>query len=123
MWTEQSFVGQTVTLPNGSFTVPTAKEHVNYLTADVSYLYAEGFYTGGVFGGIGGYQYKPEAMQPDFAAYQDPDAKYFGFNFGVDGDFRVLANLSIVLRLTYHYITAHPTRQFFNADAGFVARF
>ena len=32
-------------------------------------------------------------------------------------------NLGIVLRLTYHNISASPRRQFFNADAGFVGRF
>jgi hypothetical protein len=119
MWTEQALVGQTV---NGVF-VPSAKEHVNYLTLDASYLYAEGFYTGGIFGGLGGYQYNPEPMPPGFEQFQDPNQKYFGFNLGVDGDFRVAKNFSIVVRLTYHYLFATPRREFFNAAAGFVGRF
>jgi hypothetical protein len=123
MWTEQSQSGQTVTTPEGPVFVPSAKEHVNYITADASYLYSEGFYTGGVFGGIGGYQYKPEAMPAGFEQFQDPNQKFFGFNFGVDGEFRVARGFSLLLRLTYHYITASPARQFFNADAGVVARF
>lgn len=119
MWTQQALVGQTV---NGVF-VPSAKEHVNYVTADASYLFGQDFYTGGVFGGIGGYEYRPEPMPPGFEIYQDPAKKYFGFNLGVDGEFRVMKPLSIVLRLTYHNISADPRRQFFNADAGLVARF
>ncbi len=119
MWTEQSQSGQVV---NGVF-VPSAKEHVNYLTLDASYLFRESFYTAGVFGGIGGYGYDPEPMPAGFEQFQDPNQKYFGFNLGVDGEFRVTKNLGLVLRLTYHNIAAHPTRQFFNADAGLVGRF
>lgn len=119
MWTEQSQSGQVV---NGVF-VPSAKEHVNYLTLDASYLFVESFYTAGLFGGIGGYQYKPEPMPAGFEQFQDPDAKYFGFNLGVDGEFRVTKSVGIVLRLTYHNFAAHPRRQFFNADGGLVARF
>ena len=123
MWTEQTLVGQTVSTPQGPVYVPTAKEHVNYLTLDASYLYAQGFYTGGIFGGIGGYQYVPEPMPPGYEAFQDPDQKFFGLNVGVDGEFRITPNLGVVARLTYHYIFATLHRQFFNADAGFVARF
>jgi len=119
MWTQQSLVGQTI---NGTF-VPSAKERVNYITVDASYLFGQDFYTGGIFGGIGGYGYNPEPMPAGFEQYQDPSKKYFGFNLGVDGEFRVVKNLGIVLRLTYHNISASPRRQFFNADAGFVGRF
>jgi hypothetical protein len=119
MWTSQSLSGSTI---NGVY-VPSAKEHVNYLDVDVSYQYAEGFYTGGVFGGVGGYQVKPEPVPPEFAAYADLDQKVFGFNFGVDGEFRVVEHLSIVLRVTYHNLLATPHRQFLNAAAGLVARF
>ena len=119
MWTQQSLVGQTV---NGVF-VPSAKEHVNYITADVSYLFGQDFYTGGIFGGLGGYEYRPDPMPAGFEAYQDPSKKYFGFNLGVDGEFRVTKHVGIVLRLTYHNISADHRRQFFNADAGLVGRF
>ncbi|HTY43096.1 MAG TPA: outer membrane beta-barrel protein [Thermoanaerobaculia bacterium] len=119
MWTQQSQSGQTV---NGVY-VPSAKEHINYLTADASYLYTEGFYTGGLFGGIGGYSVVPEPMPPGFEAYRDPNQKYFGFNLGADGEFRLTKGFAIVLRLTYHNISSSPSRQFFNADAGLVGRF
>jgi len=119
MWTQQSLSGQTV---NGVF-VPSAKERINYLTLDASYLYTEGFYTGGLFGGIGGYNVDPQPMPPGFETYQDPNRKYFGFNLGADGEFRLTKAVAIVLRLTYHNISSSPSRQFFNADAGLVARF
>jgi hypothetical protein len=119
MWTEQSQSGTTV---DGVF-VPSAKERINYFTGDVSYQYAEGFYMGGIFGGLGGYSFKPEAMPAGFEQYEDPDQRVFGFNLGVDGEFRVTKNLRVLLRLTYHNISSHPHRQFFNADAGLVARF
>ncbi len=89
MWTQQANVGQMVPVAGGSYPVPSAKERINYLTADVSYLFWEGFYTGGVFGGIGGYNFKPQPMQPAYAAYQDPEEKVFGWNAGIDGEFRV----------------------------------
>ena len=123
MWTAQSQAGQTVTTSAGQATVPGAKERINYITADASYLFWEGFYAAGIFGGIGGYDFNPQPMPPEFAAYQDPDEKVFGFNLGVDGEFRVLKNLAVVLRFTYHNVSAHPHRQFFNADAGLVGRF
>lgn len=119
MWTEQGQSGSTV---DGVF-VPAAKERINYLDADVSYQYAEGFYTGGIFGGIGGYSFKPQPMPAGFEAYQDLDARVFGFNLGVDGEFRVTKSLALVLRMTYQNVSAKPHRQFFNADAGLVARF
>jgi hypothetical protein len=123
MWTTQALAGQTVTTPGGPATMPGYKERINYLTVDVSYTYWEGFYTGGIFGGIGGYSFNPQPVAPEFAASQDLDQKVFGWNAGLDGEFRVAKNFAIVLRLTYHNILADPHRQFFNADAGFVARF
>jgi hypothetical protein len=123
MWTQQGNVGEIVNIPGGAYPVPSAKERINYLTADVSYLFWEDFYTGGVFAGIGGYNFKPEPMPPEYAAYQDPAEKVFGWNAGIDGEFRVSKNFAIVLRITYHNIMASQRREFVNADAGFVAKF
>lgn len=123
IWTKQSQAGTTVVTPGGPIPLPDFKERINYLAADVSYLFAEGFYTGGVFGGIGGYQVRPEAVDPAYAAYADPNEKVFGFNLGVDGEFRIVKNLSAVLRFEYQNIAAHPRRQIVTADAGLVARF
>lgn len=123
MWTTQAYAGQTVETSGGSSTMPGYKERINYLTVDASYVYWYGFYTGGIFGGLGGYSFNPQPVAPEYASYQDQDERVFGWNAGVDGEFRVLKNLSVVLRLAYHNVSAHPHRQFFNADAGFVARF
>jgi hypothetical protein len=123
MWTTQALAGQTVTTPSGPATMPGYKERINYLTVDVSYTYWSSFYTGGIFAGGGGYSFKPQPVAPEFAAYQDEDTRRFGWNAGVDGEFRVLQNLAVVLRFTYHNVLTDPHRQFFNADAGVVARF
>ena len=123
MWTTQALAGQTVTTPDGTATMPGYKERINYVTVDVSYIYWEGFYTGGVFAGVGGYSFKPQPVAPEFAASQDLDQRVFGWNAGLDGEFRIMKNLGLVLRFAYHNISADPRRQFFNADAGFVAKF
>jgi hypothetical protein len=123
MWTAQALAGQTVTTPGGPATMPGYKERINYLTVDASYIYWEGFYTGGLFAGVGGYSFKPQPVAPEFAASQDLDQRVFGWNAGLDGEFRLAKYLALVLRVTYHNISAAPHRQFFNADAGFVARF
>jgi hypothetical protein len=123
MWTKQSQAGATVTTPAGASTVPGIRERINYAAVGASYLYQEGFYTGGIFGGIGGYQLNPRSAPPEFAAYQDPNERVFGFHVGLDGEFRVVKNFAVLLRVTYHNVLAHPKRQFFNADAGLVARF
>ncbi len=123
MWTTQALAGQTVETPAGPAAMPGYKERINYLTVDVSYTYWGGFYTAGIFAGVGGYSFKPQPVAPGFAAYQDLDERVFGFNGGVDGEFRIVKNLGLVLRFTYHNAATSPHRQFFNADAGLVARF
>jgi hypothetical protein len=124
MWTEQALAGTSVTTSSGeTATVPGAKERINSISVDVSYLVFEGFFTSGLFAGIGGYQFNPQPMPPEFAAYQDPSEKVFGFNVGVDGDFRLGKYASLVLRFTYHNVSATPHRQFFNASAGLVGKF
>jgi len=123
MWTNQALAGQTVTTSTSTVTVPGAKERVNSMTVDVSYQVFEGFFTSGLFAGIGGYHFRPETMPPEYAAYQDENETVFGWNAGADGEFRVMNHLWIVLRLTYHNVAAHPHRQFFNAAAGLVGRF
>ncbi|HEY3203939.1 MAG TPA: hypothetical protein VGL03_09795 [Thermoanaerobaculia bacterium] len=106
-----------------SVTIPDYKERVNYATVGVSYLLWEGFYTSGLFAGIGGYHVKPDSLPPELAAFRDRDETVFGFHAGVDGEFRLVKHLGLVGRLTYHNISAHPHRQFLNADAGLVGRF
>jgi outer membrane protein with beta-barrel domain len=126
MRTTQTNSENTVTTPDGPLTLPLVKERVNYGTVDVSYLFWEGFYTAGVFGGIGGYHIKPdesETLSPEFDPYLDRNETVFGWNLGLDGDFRLMKHLSLVIRFTYHNVSAHPHRQWVTADTGLVAKF
>lgn len=123
MRTRQALSQSVIQTPTGAFTLPEFKERVEYGTVGVSYLFWEGFYTSGIFAGIGAYGIRPDAVHPDIAAYADRHETVFGWHGGLDGEFRVLERLSLVLRFTYHNISAHPHRQFINADAGLVARF
>ena len=125
MRTAQSQAGQTVTAPDGGLlTIPSNfKERVNYLTIDASYLLFEGWFTSGLFGGIGGYHVIPDTLPPPYTAYQDLNQTVFGFNVGSEAYFRVFKNVAIVGRVTYHNVSANPHRQFLNADVGLEARF
>lgn len=123
MRTQQYNSEAVVTTPDGTETLPEFKERINYGTVGVSYLFWEGFYTSGIFAGIGVYGIRPDTLPPDIAQYQDEDETVFGWHAGVDGEFRVMKNLAIVLRLTYHNFSAHPHREFLNADGGLVVRF
>ena len=126
MRTTQTNSENTVTTPDGPLTLPLVKERVNYGIVSVSYLFWEGFYTAGVFGGIGGYHIKPdesETLDPVFDPYLDRNETVFGWHAGLDGDFRLMKHLSLVIRFTYHNASAHPHRQWVTADTGLVAKF
>jgi hypothetical protein len=88
-------------------------------TLAVSYTFFEGFFTSGLFGGIGGYRIRPEAT----ATAAPPAETAFGFNAGVDGDFRITRNASLVIRLTYHGILSHTKQSLLVAGAGIAAHF
>lgn len=123
MRTQQARSQNVIETPTGPFTLPEFKERIEYGTVAVSYLFWEGFYTSGIFAGVGAYGIQPDSVAPEIAAYADEHETVFGWHAGLDGDFRLFQRLSLVLRLTYHNIAAHPHRQFLNADAGLVARF
>lgn len=123
MWTQQSKSGATVTTDDGDLTLPELDERVGYGIVSVSYLLWEGFFTSGLFAGIGGYGIRPDEVPPEAEPYADPDETVFGWHAGADGEFRVWKNLALVIRLTYHNVSAHPHRQFLNADGGVVFRF
>jgi hypothetical protein len=99
------------------------KEQVGYITVGASYYFLETYFDSGIFGGIGGYTIRPEAAPPGFGAYADRKETVFGWHLGTEAVFRVYKNAGLVLRLTYHNISAHPHRQFLNADIGVQARF
>ena len=115
----------TITVPEdgGPPETRALKERINYATLGVSYLLWEGFFTSGLFGGIGGYHLKPDAVPPGFEGPHDVTETVFGWHFGSEAIFRVYKNVSLVARLTYHNVSAHPHRQFVNVDGGVVARF
>ena len=123
MRTRQARSQTVVQTPTGPVTLPEFKERIEYGTLGVSYLFWEGFYTSGVFAGVGVYGVRPDSVPPDIAEHADEHETVFGWHAGLDGEFRLYHHLSLVLRLTYHNFAAHPHRQFLNADAGFVARF
>ncbi len=123
MRTRQSNSQLVIPTPVGAIVVPEMKERVEYGTLGVSYTFFEGFYRSGMFAGIGAYHIRPDAVAPDFATYADRRETVFGWHGGLDGEFRLMQRLSLVLRFTYHNISAHPHRQFINADGGFVTRF
>jgi hypothetical protein len=123
MRTGQANSEKTVELPDGPLAVPEIRERVNYLTLGTSYLYVEGFFTSGVFGGIGGYHLKPDSVAPPFDAVADQKETVFGWHFGAEAFFRTFRNVSLVARVTYHNVSAHPHRQWVNVNGGIVARF
>lgn len=123
MWTQQARSGSTVTTPTGDLTLPQLDERVGYGLVSVSYLFWEGFFTSGLFAGIGGYGIRPDAVPAVAQPYADRDETVFGWHAGADGEFRIWKNVGLVIRLTYHNLSAHPHRQFVNADGGVVARF
>jgi hypothetical protein len=123
MWTQQSKSESTVTTPGGPVTLPELKENVRYGIVSVSYLFWEGFFTSGLFAGIGGYGMRPGDVPVDLEPYADREETVFGWHAGVDGEFQVTRQVGVVLRFTYHNVSAHPHRQFVTADGGAVFRF
>jgi Outer membrane protein beta-barrel domain len=123
MWTQQSKSQDVVETPGGPVTLPELEENVRYGTVSVSYLFWEGFFTSGLFAGIGGYGMRPDPVPAGLEAYADRDETVFGWHAGVDGEFQVTKQVGVVLRFTYHNVSAHPHRQFVTADGGAVFRF
>jgi hypothetical protein len=123
MWTQQSKSESTVTTPDGPVTLPELDENVNYGIVSVSYLFWEGFFTSGLFAGIGGYGMRPDPVPAGFEEYADRRETVFGWHAGADGEFQVARQVGLVLRFTYHNVAAHPHRQFVVADGGAVFRF
>lgn len=103
--------------------LPDLESRIDYATIGVSYLFWEGDYTSGLFGGIGGYRVDPDPAPDAVTDFRDPREKVFGWHLGVDADLRVLARLSIVGRLTFHKIESEFKRSLLTANAGAVYRF
>jgi hypothetical protein len=113
----------TVDTPSGPLGIPLIKERVGYLTVGASYLFWEGWFSSGLFGGIGGYRITPDEVPPLYAPFADQKQTVFGWHFGAEAIFRIYKSAGIVLTLTYHNVSATPHRQFLNANTGAVIRF
>jgi hypothetical protein len=117
--------GKTVSLSPGGppVTLPDLKNNVDYATLGVSYLFAEGGYTSGIFAGFGGYKIVPDAAPADIANYRDQHETVFGWHAGVEGGIQLVSRLSLMLRVTYHSIRSEAGRSILTANAGFGYRF
>jgi hypothetical protein len=117
--------GKDVTLPAGGapVTLPDLTEHIDYATLGVSYQFAEGGYTSGLFAGFGGYKVRPDSAPADVANYRDQRETAYGWHGGVEGGMQIVPRLSFLLRLTYHSIRSESGRSLLTANAGFGYRF
>jgi hypothetical protein len=98
--------------------MPHFKVAIDAVTVAVSYSLFEGFYTSGIFAGVGGYRIRPTAPALEFAAFQDRHETAVGFHAGVDGNFRIHKNVSLIARLTFHGILSQSKRSLLSASAG-----
>ena len=103
--------------------LPDLEVRIDYMTIATSYQFWEGDFTSGIFGGIGGYKFDPERVDPEFEDFQDAEETVFGFHAGVDGDLRLISHLSIVGRLTFHKIFSDVNRSMLTANVGAAFRF
>jgi hypothetical protein len=117
--------GKDVTLVAGGplVTLPDLTEHIDYATVGVSYLFAEGGYTSGIFAGFGGYKVRPDSAPAEVANYRDQRETAFGWHGGVEGGMQIVSRLSFLVRLTYHNIRSESGRSLLTANAGFGYRF
>jgi hypothetical protein len=115
--------GERVVVGGSAIVLPDLRTRIDYVTVGVSYQFWEGDYTSGIFGGIGGYKINPDPSPEDITNFRDRNETVLGWHFGVDGDLRVLSRLSIVGRLTYHYVVSESKRSLLTANAGAVFRF
>ena len=115
--------GRIVEIDGDEFVLPELDVRIDYATIGASYLFWEGDYTSGIFGGIGGYKVNPEPTSEDITDLRDFHETVFGWHIGLDGDLRVLARLSIVGRITFHKIRSESGRSLLTANAGAAYRF
>ena len=118
--------GKTFTQPDGSQVgpLPDLTQDVRYATLGVSYEFFEGFYTSGIFAGIGGYKIEPRDVPPEIANYRDNRETAFGWHAGVDGQFQVVTrHLYVTIRLTIHGILSTQGRYPLVAGGGLTYRF
>ena len=115
--------GRSAVVGGDEVILPDLRTRIDYATVGVSYQFWEGDYTSGIFGGIGGYKVNPDPSPQDITNFRDRNETVLGWHFGVDGDLRVLSRLSIVGRLTFHYVVSDSKRSLLAANIGAAYRF
>jgi hypothetical protein len=115
--------GRTAIVEGSAIVLPDLRTRIDYVTIGASYQFWEGDYTSGVFGGIGGYKVNPDPVPQEITNLRDRNETVLGWHFGVDGDLRVLSRLSIVGRLTFHYLVSESKRSLLAANIGAAFRF
>jgi hypothetical protein len=115
--------GLTAVVGGTAVELPDLRTRIDYATVGISYQFWEGDYTSGIFGGIGGYKVNPDPSAAEITNLRDRNETVLGWHFGVDGDLRVLSRLSIVGRLTYHYVVSESKRSLLAANVGAAFRF
>ena len=100
--------------------LPDLKVGISAVTLGVSYQFVEGFYTSGIFAGVGAYRIRPDLTTPEFAPFVDARETALGLHVGVEGDFKIVKRLSLVGRITLHYIRSDTRRSLLSAAAGAV---
>jgi hypothetical protein len=126
MRTTQTNSESTVTTPDGPLTLPLVKERVNYGWSECrtsSGRASTPRVSSAASAVTTSSRTNPKTLSPVFDPYLDRNETVFGWHVGMDGDFRLMKHLSLIIRFTYHNVSAHPHRQWVTADTGLVAKF
>jgi len=103
--------------------LPDLRDKIEYATVSVAYQFGEAGFSTGLFGGVGGYRIRPEAVSPDDEPYLDSRETVWGFHFGAEAEVALWKPISFVARLTYHVPQTHPKRFLLSAVGGLAAHF
>jgi hypothetical protein len=106
----------------GSDPATRPDDRIRYGTISVAYPFPENDWTSSLFAGFGGYQIRPDSLRSGDTA-QDPRQTVFGFHVGADSDLRLVGGLSLVGRVTVHFIQADAHRTLLTAGGGLMYRF
>ena len=90
---------------------------LTYATIGGEYLFNEGYYTSGIYLGLGWYQLDDDPL-PQF-----PSEDAVGLALGVTGDFRLTDRFSIVVELSGHYTDLDAADLLAMGHAGVAFRF
>jgi hypothetical protein len=105
----------TIDGPFGRYVDDTELQYVHIAG---EYRFFEGYYTSGIFIGLGGYRL--EGVRP---GGQEDSEDAFGLAVGVTGDFPITRHLAFGLQITGHYIDFDDQQLFATALGGISLRF